>query len=135
MHLSTSPGGKMPNSSRSLPVLPPLSVIETIAVIFNPRMSRSADSNTNWPLPPPNVTTFVPPVICGPHPYLVAARATRTAAFDGLYLKTYVATEQEDAAKSLIEFLEKAGYAPPDGKKLRDFVVVRKKIDPELLDG
>jgi len=41
MHLRMSPGGRMPNSSRSRPVLPPLSTIDTTAVMSMSGMSRN----------------------------------------------------------------------------------------------
>lgn len=58
MHLSTSPGGKIPSSSLNLPVLPPLSIIETIADMVMPCISRNPDRSANCPLPPPMVTTL-----------------------------------------------------------------------------
>src|SRR3989338_11167410 len=56
-HCRTSPGGRTPNSSRRIPVLPPSSAMETTALrsklyFFKPRKT------TKLPVPPPITTTF-----------------------------------------------------------------------------
>jgi len=58
-HFKTSPGGKIPSSSRNLPVLPPLSTMETIASIVISLKSLNPDRSAYWPLPPPIVVIFV----------------------------------------------------------------------------
>ena len=57
-----SPGGKIGNSSRSLPLEPPLSATVTIAVIFEVKL-RSAVRVAANPCPPPSATTFLSELI------------------------------------------------------------------------
>jgi hypothetical protein len=54
-----SPGGRVPSSSRSLPVLPPLSIMETTALMWMPGSFLNPESRANWPLPPPMVTMWI----------------------------------------------------------------------------
>ena len=49
----------MPNSSRSRPVLPPLSTIDTTAVMSISSKSRRPESSANCPLPPPRVRSLM----------------------------------------------------------------------------
>jgi hypothetical protein len=57
--LKTSPGGNIPSSSRNLPVLPPLSTMETIEFVSISFKSLKPDRSAYWPLPPPMVVIFI----------------------------------------------------------------------------
>ena len=57
--LRISPGGKIPNSERSLPELPPSSATVTTAVMFDVMFFRPRSRFGN-PLPPPITTTLGP---------------------------------------------------------------------------
>src|SRR6185436_8032703 len=52
-HLSTSPGGSTPSSSRSCPELPPLSNIVTTALRVNHGFVLRPPSRLGSPVPPP----------------------------------------------------------------------------------
>src|SRR5215470_2300776 len=52
-HLSTSPGGSTPSSSRSWPELPPLSNIVTTALTVSQGLLLSPPSRLGRPVPPP----------------------------------------------------------------------------------
>jgi hypothetical protein len=58
-HFKTSPGGNIPSSSLNLPVLPPLSTMETIEFISISFKSLKPDRSAYWPLPPPMVVIFI----------------------------------------------------------------------------
>src|SRR5262245_32344202 len=67
MQRRISPHGWTPNSSRSRPLLPPLSAAVTIAVTsksFNSLTRLSPASTRDWPAPPPMVTTFLLIAVC-----------------------------------------------------------------------
>src|SRR3989338_5604334 len=57
-HCRTSPGGSTPSSSRSLPVEPPSSTIETIAVRLTGYFLRP-ERTVKLPVPPPMMTMFL----------------------------------------------------------------------------
>src|SRR3989304_9910092 len=58
-HLSTSPGGNTPSSSRSCPELPPLSNIVTIPCSSTHGFRLSPDSTLGSPVPPPRHPTLI----------------------------------------------------------------------------
>ena len=58
----TSPGGRMPNSSRSSPVEPPESAAVTIAARFRSLFRLSPERTLKVPVPPPMVVMLVLPV-------------------------------------------------------------------------
>jgi hypothetical protein len=49
------------------------------------------------------------------------------------WIRGVVATTEADRTK-LLDALQKAGYAPPDGRALADFVVLAPQIDAQLLE-
>ena len=57
-HLSTSPGGSTPSSSRSWPELPPLSNIVTTALTSSHGFFFNPPSRLGSPVPPPKHPTF-----------------------------------------------------------------------------
>ena len=57
-HLSTSPGGSTPSSSRSWPELPPLSNIVTTALRCSQGLVLSPPSRLGSPVPPPKQPMF-----------------------------------------------------------------------------